>query len=40
MGSLVPEVIPRPNKADSAHHLKNAHKNTDGHQNDYNPLQV
>ena len=40
MGSLVPKVVPRPNKAYRAHHLKNAHKHTDGHQNDDNPLQV
>ena len=40
MGSLVPEVVPRPNQAYGAHHLENANKHTDGHQNDDNPLQV
>ena len=40
VGSPGPKVVPRPNKANGAHHLKNAHKHTDGHQNDDNPLQV
>ena len=36
----MPKVASGPDKAHSAHDLKNAHKDTYGHQDNDNPLQI